>query len=30
VTHVYVNDPTHGYGMYIDWMLEQTAGDAAA
>ena len=24
VTHVYVNDPTHGYGMYIDWMLEQT------
>ncbi|MDR3050163.1 MAG: SpoIVB peptidase [Oscillospiraceae bacterium] len=23
VTHVYVNDPTQGYGMYIDWMLEQ-------
>lgn len=23
VTHVYINDPTHGYGMYIDWMLEQ-------
>jgi len=30
VTHVYVNDPTHGYGMYIDWMLEQTAQDSAA
>lgn len=24
VTHVYVNDPTQGYGMYIEWMLEQT------
>lgn len=22
VTHVYVNDPTMGYGVYIDWMLE--------
>lgn len=24
VTHVYVNDPTQGYGLFIDWMLEQT------
>ncbi len=30
VTHVYVNDPTQGYGMYIDWMLEQTAGRSAS
>ncbi len=22
VTHVFVNDPTKGYGTYIDWMLE--------
>ena len=22
VTHVYVNDPTRGYGLYIEWMLE--------
>lgn len=22
VTHVFVNDPTRGYGIYIDWMLE--------
>lgn len=21
VTHVYVNDPTRGYGLYIEWML---------
>ena len=21
VTHVFINDPTKGYGMYIDWML---------
>ena len=21
VTHVFVNDPTQGYGVYIDWML---------
>ncbi len=25
VTHVFVNDPTMGYGIYIEWMLEQTA-----
>ncbi|GHU76917.1 SpoIVB peptidase [Clostridia bacterium] len=24
VTHVYVNDPTQGYGLFIDWMLDQT------
>ena len=23
VTHVFVNDPTKGYGLYIDWMLKQ-------
>lgn len=23
VTHVFVNDPTKGYGIYIEWMLEQ-------
>lgn len=22
VTHVFINDPTKGYGLYIDWMLE--------
>lgn len=22
VTHVFVNDPTRGYGVYIDWMIE--------
>jgi stage IV sporulation protein B len=21
VTHVFVNDPTKGYGLYIEWML---------
>jgi len=26
VTHVYVNDPTQGYGLYIEWMLKQTEG----
>ncbi len=33
VTHVFINDPTQGYGMYIEWMLKQTdalAGDDAA
>lgn len=25
VTHVFVNDPTMGYGLYIEWMLEQLA-----
>jgi len=24
VTHVFVNDPTRGYGIYIDWMLESS------
>jgi stage IV sporulation protein B len=23
VTHVFVNDPTQGYGLYLDWMLRQ-------
>ncbi|NLG25681.1 MAG: SpoIVB peptidase [Clostridiales bacterium] len=23
VTHVYVNDPTQGFGLYIEWMLDQ-------
>jgi stage IV sporulation protein B len=23
VTHVFVNDPTRGYGIYIEWMLEE-------
>lgn len=23
VTHVFVNDPTKGYGIYIEWMLEE-------
>ena len=26
VTHVYVNDPTQGYGLYIEWMLKQADG----
>ena len=25
VTHVFVNDPTRGYGVYIEWMLEAAA-----
>jgi stage IV sporulation protein B len=27
VTHVYVNDPTMGYGLFIEWMLEQAGSD---
>lgn len=23
VTHVFVNDPTKGFGIYLDWMIEQ-------
>ena len=23
VTHVFVNDPTKGYGVYLDWMLKE-------
>ncbi|HHV39020.1 MAG TPA: SpoIVB peptidase [Tepidimicrobium sp.] len=23
ITHVFVNDPTKGYGIYVEWMLEQ-------
>ncbi|MDO4548247.1 MAG: SpoIVB peptidase, partial [Clostridia bacterium] len=26
VTHVFVDDPTQGYGMYAQWMLEQSDG----
>ena len=25
VTHVFVSDPTQGYGLYIDWMLQEIA-----
>lgn len=25
VTHVFVNDPTKGYGIYIEWMMEQSS-----
>ena len=24
VTHVFINDPTKGYGIYIQWMLENS------
>jgi len=26
VTHVFVNDPTQGYGVFIEWMLKQADG----
>ncbi len=29
VTHVYVSDPTMGYGLYIEWMLEQLSPQQA-
>ena len=22
-THVFVSDPTQGYGVYVDWMLQE-------
>ena len=25
VTHVFVNDPTMGYGLYIEWMLQESS-----
>ena len=25
VTHVFVSDPTRGYGVYIEWMLDAAA-----
>lgn len=25
VTHVFVSDPTQGYGLYIDWMLQESS-----
>jgi stage IV sporulation protein B len=24
VTHVFVSDPTQGYGLYVDWMLQES------
>ena len=24
VTHVFVNDPQRGYGIFIEWMLEES------
>ena len=27
VTHVFVNDPTMGYGLYIEWMLAQASAE---
>ena len=29
VTHVFVSDPTRGYGVYIEWMLDAAQGEAA-
>lgn len=29
VTHVFVDDPTHGYGVFIEWMLETEDTQAA-
>ena len=29
VTHVFVSDPTQGYGLYVDWMLSQMQGPSA-
>ncbi len=25
VTHVFINDPAQGYGVYIEWMLDAAA-----
>ena len=30
ITHVFVNDPTKGYAMYIEWMLQQTESVSSA
>ncbi|NLJ77792.1 MAG: SpoIVB peptidase [Tissierellia bacterium] len=27
ITHVFINDPTKGYGIYVEWMLEQIESD---
>ena len=27
VTHVFVNDPTSGYGVHIEWMLNEAGID---
>ena len=29
VTHVLVNDPTRGYGVYAEWMLDRIVAEAA-
>ncbi len=26
ITHVFINDPAQGYGLYIEWMLEAASG----
>jgi stage IV sporulation protein B len=30
VTHVLVNDPTRGYGIFIEWMLKNIDDNASA
>ena len=30
VTHVFVNDPTRGYGVFIEWMLQESGAMAPA
>ncbi|MEG2858583.1 MAG: SpoIVB peptidase [Clostridia bacterium] len=30
VTHVFLNDPTQGYGMYAQWMIDEAAATDAA
>ncbi|MEG0145478.1 MAG: SpoIVB peptidase S55 domain-containing protein, partial [Clostridia bacterium] len=30
VTHVFLNDPTQGYGMYAQWMIDEAAAADAA
>ena len=27
VTHVLINDPTRGYGVFIEWMLDAASGE---
>jgi stage IV sporulation protein B len=28
VTHVFVNDPTKGYGLFIEWMIKEAGIDS--
>lgn len=28
VTHVFMNDPSKGYGIYIEWIFDQIKGGA--